>query len=156
MEGDAESTVEVVLTCNVIAHSIVVSLDSAQSLAAQVAAFSARLGVENKKVEEYGLLAAWRPEYLTAELWLDGIPPWLAAGSSLELVPLPAFEVREVLEQLAEGEEAPSSGDAHEQREQRKRRVFWMREPWHQHLSPAPRPPSGADCKWTILERKFF
>ena len=24
---------------------------------------------------------------------------------------------------------------------------------WHQHLSPAPRPPSGVDCKWTVLER---
>ena len=51
MEGDAESTVEVALTCNVIAHSIVVSLDSAQSLAAQArerCAASCRTGTRSR------------------------------------------------------------------------------------------------------------
>lgn len=125
------ATVDVVVSINdEITSSTPMALDGSKSLADQVDAACELLGATARSAADYVLLGRVveedRPEYLTAEMWLDGVPPWLEPGATLELVPQPSIEVREVLEQLSESDD--DAREPADQREQRKRRVFWMRE----------------------------
>jgi hypothetical protein len=156
------STVDVLVTSEEGRTSTNVTLVSARSLSDQIAAVCEQVSAAERPAADYALLAPWRPEYVTAEQWLEGLPPWLFGGVTLELVPHPSVEVREVLEQLCESEEGGADEvreqreqlktarqmttlpdgrnllltcllacwltQVREQREQLKRRVFWMRD----------------------------
>ena len=100
--------------------SVPFDLDASISLATQIGSACELLDIHDRPAQDCSLLAA--PRYLTAEDWLEGVPTWLMEGHVLELVPSPTVEVAQVLEQLT------VEAGGHDAMEQRKRRVFWMRQ----------------------------
>ena len=99
-----------------------VELDPAYSISSLLHTARDALGVIDRPVHELAFIAAAHNQFLTAEDWLEGIPAWLTDGTLLELVLSPTVEVREVLDQLS-----ADHTDDPEAREQKKRRVYWLR-----------------------------
>ena len=52
-------------------------LDASQSLADQVAKIHQAIGDRSHPAHEWALFAPWMDTFVTAELWLEGIPSWL-------------------------------------------------------------------------------
>ena len=79
-------------------------LDASVSLSDQILKIHAEVGDPDRPANECMLLAPWRGTYITAELWLEGLPTWLetedARKHALKLVVKPGLEVREILQEL--------------------------------------------------------
>ena len=55
-------------------------LNPSHSLADQVTAIHNEVGGPDRPANEWTLLAPWRGTFITAELWLEGLPDWLDSG----------------------------------------------------------------------------